>query len=90
MKNILNDNDKLDIFKKATKGIFHNNIDIKMFFTYICDGVKKIKPDRDEASHGELMNRDKAEKIRAEVYENDSSEKLNPSDLIIKIDKGLK
>lgn len=60
MKNILNDNDKLDIFKKATKEIFHNNIDIKMFFTYICDGVKKIKPDRDEASHGELMNRDKA------------------------------
>lgn len=89
MKNILANNERLDIFINATKNIY-NNIDIKLFFTYICDGLQKIKPDRDKASHGELMNRNEAEKIKSEVYKNDSNKKFDPSDLILKIDKDLK
>lgn len=89
MENIINDNDRLEIFTKATNRIF-NNIDIKAFFNYICESIEVIKPDRDNSSHGGLISHDEAEKIRAKVYKNEYKEKLNPTDLILKIDKKLK
>lgn len=89
MKNISNDKERLDIFKKSTSRIL-KNIDIKSFFEKICDSIDKIKEDRDQSSHGELLNRARAEEIRAKVYKNDFNENLKPSDLILKIDKDLK
>lgn len=88
MENILNDNDRFAIFTTATNRKF-KNIDIKSFLNYICRSIEKIKPDRDNSAHGGLINRDEAEKIRAKVYKNEHKEKLDPTDLILKIDKDL-
>ncbi len=89
MEKICENNYRLSIFIKATKGIF-KNIDIKAFLIDICKSLEIIKPDRDKASHGEIINREQAETVRAKVYENEKNEKLNPSDLILKIDRDLK
>lgn len=91
MENILSKNERLDILKKGTQvtNKILKNIDIKTFFENICKSIEIIKPDRDIASHGGLMDYDKAENIRAKVYKNDYNKTLNPSDLILKIDKDL-
>lgn len=89
IENILNDTERYDVFSKFSGNMF-KEINIKEFLNEICSALEIIKPDRDKASHGEILGLEIANTIRAKVYKNTNNIKTNPSDLIVKIDKNLK